>query len=61
MTDVLAFIYVDEHGEVTERTVCDWVEDDTYIHGHCLSKGDTRTFRKDRIEQWLKGEEHLTR
>lgn len=51
----LSFVYVDFHGVVTEREVTRWTEYDEYIQGYCKAAGAMRTFRKDRIEEWLDG------
>lgn len=46
------FVYVDYHGEVTDRTIRNWRSDGFYVHGFCLTRRESRTFRKDRIEDW---------
>lgn len=49
------FVYVDANGEVTERQVVNWTSDGTYLKGHCLLRRSGRTFRLDRIEEWISG------
>ncbi|QEA39467.1 hypothetical protein FGL86_10530 [Pistricoccus aurantiacus] len=57
--DRLCFIYKDSQGNITTREVSSWDNDSTYIEGFCHRAGDIRTFRRDRIVEFLEGEELL--
>ncbi|WP_156029200.1 hypothetical protein [Sphingobium sp. DC-2] len=57
----LMFEYADYHGELTVRTIHKWVEYPQYIQGWCEDKGDTRTFRKNRVQTWFGGTEAMLR
>ena len=48
-----SFTYVDAQGVVTDRQLRDWYSEGPYIKGFCLTAQATRTFRKDRIEDWI--------
>lgn len=56
---VVKFSYRDAKGDVTERELIQWSENSSYIQGR--SQGDTfpKTFRKDRIIEFMQGEELL--
>lgn len=55
-TAPLRFIYRDAAGETSERVVDRWVESGHYIEGNdAASGGAFRTFRKDRVQQYLDG------
>ncbi|WP_445672676.1 BRCT domain-containing protein [Pseudomonas inefficax] len=56
---IIKFRYCDAKGVVTERELVQWSENSSYIQGR--SSGDTfpKTFRKDRIEEFLLGEDLL--
>lgn len=47
--DKMIFIYRDARGAITSRHVESVSESDNYIQGLCLTAGELRTFRKDRI------------
>lgn len=49
---VARFTYIDRYGEVTDREIRNWRSDGAYVRGFCLSRRESRTFRKDRIEDW---------
>lgn len=49
----LSFIYQDARGRITDRVISDISESDEYIQGHCHTKDELRTFRKDRILEIL--------
>lgn len=49
------FVYVDADGVVTTRKVKRWSSDDKYIEGQCQTRKEHRTFRLDRIEEWISG------
>lgn len=49
----LSFIYQDDRGRITDRVISDISESDEYIQGHCHTKDELRTFRKDRILEIL--------
>ncbi|PKL95371.1 MAG: hypothetical protein CVV18_05755 [Gammaproteobacteria bacterium HGW-Gammaproteobacteria-8] len=55
MGDVLRFVYQKAGGEVSERTVSSWGEEGNYFTGHCHGSDAVKTFRKDRVVQWLDG------
>lgn len=46
------FTYVDADGVVTDRTIVNWRSEGPYIRGICVQRRQSRTFRKDRIEDW---------
>lgn len=47
-----SFTYVDADGVVTDRTIVNWRSEGPYIRGTCVQRRQSRTFRKDRIEDW---------
>ncbi len=49
----ISFIYIDSKGNVTERTVINFSQNDDYIEGYCFLRKETKTFRKDRIQEVL--------
>lgn len=49
------FVYVDADGVVTDRRVKNWTSDRFYLEGHCQLRREHRTFRLDRIEEWISG------
>lgn len=52
----LRFIYRNAAGESSERTLTQWSEAGHYIEGNDASSGGAfRTFRKDRVQQYLNG------
>ncbi|WP_227369852.1 BRCT domain-containing protein [Halomonas sp. M20] len=55
----LCFIYEDAEGNITKREVSHFQEDGAYIKGFCQRANDVRTFRRDRIVDFLEGEELL--
>lgn len=55
----LRFIYLDAHGVTSERTLTRWSENTRYIQGRNEVDSLPKTYRKDRIVQFLAGEEHL--
>lgn len=56
---IIKFRYCDSKGVVTERELLQWSENSSYIQGR--AGGDTfpKTFRKDRIVEFLLGEDLL--
>lgn len=56
---LLRFIYCNAEGEVSERTLAQWVEAGHYVKGHDVAKGRVLTFRKDRVREYLDGSESL--
>lgn len=48
-----AFVYVDVDGVVTDRTVSNWSIEGAHLKGYCLERRAVRTFRMDRIEEWI--------
>ena len=57
---VLEFLYTNSGGETKRRTLDNWVEEGHYIVGNDTSaKGALRTFRKDRVSEYLNGAESL--
>lgn len=55
----LSFEYANRQGEITIRTLHQWVEYPQYLQGWCQDAGDNRTFRKDRVLEWFAGREEL--
>lgn len=55
----LRFVYEDSQGNVTAREVSSWHDDGTYIEGYCHKAREVRTFRRDRVVEFLEGEELL--
>lgn len=49
MKSEVSFIYRDSAGQVTARTLLDWVESDEFLQGVCREKRELRTFRRDRV------------
>lgn len=47
-----SFTYVDADGVITDRTIVNWRSEGAYIRGICVQRQQSRTFRKDRIEDW---------
>lgn len=54
----LRFLYEDAKGDLTTREVSSWNASPRYIKGYCLTRGELRTFRRDRVVSFLEGE-HL--
>lgn len=54
----LVFVYEDDQGNLSTREVSNWNASARYIKGFCLSREALRTFRRDRIAEFLDGE-HL--
>lgn len=50
-----SFTYIDRDGVVTDRVITNWVSNGPHILGWCADRRATRTFRKDRIEDWMAG------
>lgn len=55
----LRFIYRNADGLESERTVVQWNENSRYIQGRSADDSLPKTYRKDRIIQYLLGEELL--
>lgn len=55
----LVFVYEDAQGNQTIRTVLAWIEERDYIIGWCNSARAERTFRKDRVLEWIDGSDAL--
>lgn len=51
--DTASFSYVDAEGRHSERMIYDWHSDGIYIRGICALANESRTFRKDRMTNWL--------
>lgn len=51
----LRFVYVNSQGEVSQRELRQWQESGHYLRGHCMSSNAVKTFRKDRVQQYLDG------
>ncbi|WP_374365892.1 BRCT domain-containing protein [Stutzerimonas sp.] len=58
---MLRFIYVDAKGQSSERVLNLWTETAEHIQGRCEQDQFPRTFRKDRIQQFLAGAELLNK
>lgn len=57
---VLSFSYQDSKGHVTERLLTHWKETSVYIQGRSEADDLYRTFRKDRVIEYLCGAEYLS-
>lgn len=55
----LRFIYQDVKGEVREWLLPRWTENTRYIQGRCDQDSLPRTFRKDRVQEYLEGSDQL--
>lgn len=55
----LRFIYEDANGNTSTREVSQFTHDGVYIEGYCHSRKAQRTFRRDRVVEYLEGEELL--
>jgi hypothetical protein len=55
----LHFVYEDAEGNQSIRTVTRWREEDEYVIGWCQDAHDERTFRKDRVLEWIDGSDAL--
>lgn len=55
----LRFMYEDANGNTTVREVSGFEDDGVYIEGYCHSRQALRTFRRDRVVEFLEGEELL--
>lgn len=55
----LRFVYEDANGNTSTREVSDFSDDGVYIEGFCHSRRAVRTFRRDRVLEYLEGEELL--
>lgn len=51
--DSASFSYVDAEGRHSERMIYDWHSDGIYVRGICAIANESRTFRKDRMTDWL--------
>lgn len=58
-TGNLRFRYEDAKGDLSTREVSSWSASSYYIKGICVVWGETRTFRRDRVLQFLDGSETL--
>ena len=56
---LLRFMYCDSSGTVSERSLTSWKENSLYIQGRNELDTLPRTFRKDRVQEYLEGAEHL--
>lgn len=56
---VLKFNYRDAKGEISQRTLVQWSEKSTHIQGRSGEDTFPKTFRKDRVVEYLEGQELL--
>lgn len=56
---VLKFNYCDAKGHVSQRTLIQWTEKTTHIQGRMEEDIFPKTYRKDRVVEYLKGQELL--
>lgn len=56
---MLVFIYRNAAGEVSERRLETWNENSVYLQGYCRLSGMPKTYRKDRVIEYLEGEDLL--
>ncbi|CAJ0700458.1 hypothetical protein LMG18102_03224 [Ralstonia mannitolilytica] len=61
MQATLEFLYQNQKGERKEYSLTDWEEVGHYIEGICVRARAFRTFRKDRVIQYLYGCDSLLR
>lgn len=57
--DGLMFVYVDSRGDISSRAVVRVSESDGYIQGICLMSNAFRTFRKDRVLEYVEAVDQL--
>jgi hypothetical protein len=50
-----SFEYVGADGVITKRTVAMWEKRGAYIVGYDRTRKEERTFRQDRISDWVSG------
>lgn len=55
----LRFIYTNAKGEVAEWVLTHWTENTRYLQGRTEGESFPRTFRKDRVQEYLEGAEQL--
>jgi len=53
--ETLRFVYRSTNGELSQREVTRWNEIGHYIKGFSVENNEIRTFRKDRIAEYLDG------
>lgn len=51
----LKFEYVNANGEITDRSLTNWIEYVSHVRGYCSKREAVRTFRKDRVLEWSDG------
>lgn len=56
---VLTFNYRDAKGQVSQRTLVQWAESSTHIQGRMEEDSFPKTYRKDRVIDYLEGYELL--
>lgn len=56
---MLRFIYTDAKGQTAEWALTHWKENTVYLQGRCEGDSFPRTFRKDRVQEYLAGHEDL--
>ena len=61
MQATLEFLYQNQKGERKEYSLTNWEEVGHYIEGTCVRAHAFRTFRKDRVVQYLYGGDSLLR
>ena len=49
------FEYYDADGVITKRHIRQWSKRGAYIEGFCMERREGRTFRQDRISDWVDG------
>lgn len=55
----LRFVYEDARGNLSTRELRAWNATARYIKGYCVERDALRTFRRDRVIEFLQGEELL--
>lgn len=53
MGSSVRFVYRDAHGNITGRKIEDRTDSEDHIQGICLERGDLRTFRLDRVLEYV--------
>lgn len=53
VSNLVRFVYRDAKGNITGRRIEDRTDAEDYIQGVCLDRGDLRTFRLDRVLEYV--------
>jgi|SRR5699024_8576374 len=61
MAQPIRFIYQNSAGEIKEQALTNYGDEGTHFSGYSEAHGMVRTFRKDRVLEWLEGGDELLR